>query len=148
MATLPSPTNCRQTPDSHVIFDCTGGRRRSFREKLLAAPHPSITMLKPLQPHRIEHLVHGARWLGAAGLAHDLRRHASNRHIVRYRLHHHGTRGDARTMANLDIAEDLCTRADHDAMADFGMAILVLLAGAAERHTMEDRHIILDHRGL
>src|SRR5262249_55030938 len=48
-------------------------------------------------------------------------------------------------MADLDIAENLGAGADHDAAPDFRMTILVLLAGTAERHIVQDRHIILDH---
>ena len=51
-------------------------------------------------------------------------------------------------MADLDIAEDLGAGADHHAMADFRMAVLVLLAGAAERDVMQDRDVVVDHRGL
>src|SRR3974390_549995 len=51
-------------------------------------------------------------------------------------------------MPNLDIAENLGAGADHHAAADLRVTVLVLLAGAAERHVMQDRHVILDHRGL
>ncbi len=39
-------------------------------------------------------------------------------------------------------------RADQHAVADFRMAVAVFLAGTAERHTMQHRHIVIDHRGL
>jgi hypothetical protein len=51
-------------------------------------------------------------------------------------------------MADLDIAEDLSAGADQDAMTDFRMAVLVLLAGAAERDAMQDRDVVLDQRSL
>ena len=53
--------------------------------------------------------------------------------------------GDARAMADLDIAEDLRPRADQHAVADFGMAVAGLLAGAAEGDALQDRHVVLDH---
>ncbi len=53
-----------------------------------------------------------------------------------------------RAMADLDVAEDLGAGADQHAMTDLGMTILVLLAGAAERHAVEDRDIVVDHSGL
>ena len=56
--------------------------------------------------------------------------------------------GDAGAMADLDIAEDLGAGADQDAAADLGMAVAGLLAGAAERHAVQDRDVVLDHRGL
>ena len=96
----------------------------------------------------VEHLVHGARRLGAAGLADDLRRHAGDSDVVRHRLEHHRAGGDARAMADLDIAEDLGAGADQHAAADLRMAVPVLLAGAAERHAVQDRDVVLDHRGL
>ena len=50
--------------------------------------------------------------------------------------------------ADLDIAEDLGAGADQHAVADLGMAVAGLLAGAAERHVLQDRDIVLDHRRL
>src|SRR4249920_1054199 len=51
-------------------------------------------------------------------------------------------------MADLDIAENFRTRPDQHAMANLRMAILVLLAGAAERDAVQDRNVVLDHSGL
>src|ERR1700733_2473575 len=51
-------------------------------------------------------------------------------------------------MADLDIAENLRPRPDQYAMADLGMAVLVLLAGAAERDAVQDRNVVLDDSGL
>ena len=61
---------------------------------------------------------------------------------------HHRAGRDARAMADLDIAENLRARPDHHAVADLGMAVLVLLAGAAERHAVQDRDVVLDDGGL
>ena len=36
--------------------------------------------------------------------------------------------------------------ADQHAMADFWMAVAALLAGAAQRHAVQDRDVVLDHR--
>ena len=64
-------------------------------------------------------------------------------------VEHDRAGGDARAMTDLDIAEDLLgARSDQYAAADFRMAISRLLAGAAERHLLQDRHVILDDRGL
>src|SRR5437763_9177599 len=51
-------------------------------------------------------------------------------------------------MPDLDIAENLGPGADHHAAADFRMAVLVLLAGAAERNAVQDRDVVVDHRGF
>ena len=61
---------------------------------------------------------------------------------------HHGAGGDARAMTDLDIAENFRARPDQHAVADLGMAVLVLLAGAAERDAVQDRDVVLDHGGL
>src|SRR6185312_2954181 len=54
-------------------------------------------------------------------------------------------RRNTRAMANLDIAEDLRARTDQHTAPDLGMTVLVLLAGAAERHAVQDRNIVVDH---
>ena len=62
-------------------------------------------------------------------------------------MEHHGAGCDPRAMTHLDIAEDLGSGADEHAVADLGMTVAALLAGAAERHVLEHRHVVLDHRG-
>ena len=61
---------------------------------------------------------------------------------------HHRAGGDAGAMADLDIAEDFCAGADHDAVADFGVAVFPFLAGAAQGHVVQYRDIVADLRGL
>src|SRR5258708_33314779 len=51
-------------------------------------------------------------------------------------------------MADLDIAENFRARPDQHAVANFGMAVLVLLAGAAKRNAVQDRDVVFDHSGL
>src|SRR3974390_654330 len=101
-----------------------------------------------VEHHAVEHLVHRARRLGTARLADHLGGTARNRHVVWNRIDHHRTRGNARAVPDLDVAEDFCTRADHHAVADFRMTVLMLLAGAAEGNVMQDRHVVVDHRRL
>ena len=84
----------------------------------------------------------------AAGLADDLGRNARDRDVVRHRFQHHRARRDARAMSDLDIAENFRARADHHAVADLRMAVPVFLAGAAERHAMQDRDVVFDDGGL
>src|SRR6267143_554937 len=100
------------------------------------------------QSDRVDHLIHGARRLGAAGLADDPGGNPSYRHVMRHGLHHHGAGGNAGAMADLDIAENFRARSDQYAVADFGMAVLVLLAGAAKRNAVQDRDVVFDHSGL
>ena len=62
------------------------------------------------------------------------------------RLEHDAAGGDFAEGADFDIAEDLGARADHHAVADLRVAVAGLLAGAAERDVLQDRHFILDDR--
>src|SRR5580704_13934006 len=51
-------------------------------------------------------------------------------------------------MTDLDIAENFRARPDQYAMADFGMAVFVFLAGAAKGDAVQDRDIVFDNGGL
>src|SRR3954471_4537600 len=51
-------------------------------------------------------------------------------------------------MADFDVAENLCPRSYQHTATDFGMTILVFLASTAERDTMQDRDVVLDHSGF
>ena len=51
-------------------------------------------------------------------------------------------------MADFDIAENFGAGADHHAVADLRMAVAALLAGAAERHVVQHRDVVLDDRGF
>ena len=48
-------------------------------------------------------------------------------------------------MADLDIAENLGSGADQDAVGNLRMAVAAFLAGAAKRHAVQDRDVIADH---
>src|SRR5258707_7401317 len=100
------------------------------------------------QSDRVDHLIHSARRLGAARLADDPGGNPRYRHVMRHGLDHNGAGGDAGAMADFDIAENFRARSDQYAVADFGMAILVLLAGAAKRDAVQDRDVVFHHSGL
>src|SRR5690242_21520411 len=51
-------------------------------------------------------------------------------------------------MADLDIAENFCARSDQHAVTNLRVTVLVLLAGAAERDAVQDRHVVVDDSGL
>src|SRR5689334_6605888 len=121
----------------------------SNRKTILLSPSKRIGKLQTgLQPRGVEHLIHGARRLRTAGFADDFGGDAGHGHIVRHRPYHHRARGYPGTMTDLDIAEYLCARSDHDTTANLGMAVLVLLAGPAKRDAMQDRDVILDNSGF
>ena len=48
----------------------------------------------------------------------------------------------------MDVAQHLGPRPDQDAIADLGVAIALILAGAAQRHRMQHRDIVAHHRGF
>ena len=48
--------------------------------------------------------------------------------------------------ADLDIAEYLRAGGDHHASPHLGMAIAALLAGAAQRHALQNRDVVVDDR--
>src|SRR5436190_18623889 len=100
------------------------------------------------QSDRIEHLIHGARWLCAAGLADNFRGNPRYGDVVRHRLHDDGAGRDAGAMADFDITENLGPCSDQHAAADFWMPVLVFLAGAAESYAMQDRDIVFDDSGF
>jgi len=52
----------------------------------------------------VKDLIHGARRLRAAGLADHLGRNAGHGDVVRHRFGHDRARGNARAMADFDIA--------------------------------------------
>ena len=51
-------------------------------------------------------------------------------------------------MTDFDVAENLGASTDQNAVANFRMAVACLLAGATERHVMQNRDIVLDHGGF
>src|SRR5450759_1288528 len=51
-------------------------------------------------------------------------------------------------MADLDIAENFRASPDQYAAADLGVAVLIFLAGPAQRDTVQDRDVVFDHSGL
>src|SRR5260221_6040862 len=50
-------------------------------------------------------------------------------------------------MADLDVAESFRARPDQYAVPDLGMAVLVLLASAAQRDAVQNRDVSLHHSG-
>ena len=81
------------------------------------------------------------------GLADDARRNAGHRLVVRDRMQNDRACGDARAMSDLDVAEDLRTRANQYAVPHLRMAIAHFFACAAERHILQHRNVVLDQSG-
>src|SRR5262249_11912129 len=67
---------------------------------------------------------------------------------MRDRFEHNRSGRNARAVTNLDITEDLGASADQYPAADFRVAIACLLTRAAKGHVLQDRRVILNHRGL
>ena len=94
-----------------------------------------------------DELVHRPGRIVAAGGADHARRHTDDRRVRRHRPQHHRARRHPGAGPDLDVAQDLGAGADHHAAADLGVAVAALLAGTAQGHGVEDRHVVLDHRG-
>src|SRR3954451_15892384 len=103
---------------------------------------------EPSESDGIEHLIHGARWLRAAGLADNFGGDPRYCDVVRHRLHDDGAGRDAGAMADLDIAENFGPCSDQHAAADLWMSVLVFLASAAESNAMQNRDVVFDHSGF
>src|SRR5690348_7045650 len=100
----------------HLPCPANASKRRSIPKSAL--PSDSV--------HLREAMVHGTGRLLASGRADDLRRNAGYRGIMGHRLENDRSGGDSGTMADFDIAEDLGTGSDQDAMADLGMPVAAL----------------------
>ena len=51
-------------------------------------------------------------------------------------------------MPDLDIAQYLCPRSNHDSVSNFWVAIADLIARPPERHVVEQGHIVINDGGL
>ena len=58
------------------------------------------------------------------------------------------TRTDLGVAADLNIAEHFCPSTQQHAVTHLRVPIATLLAGAAERHLVQDRNVIADNRSL
>lgn len=76
--------------------------------------------------------------------AHHLGRHAHGGAVGGQVLEHHAACADAGVVADVDWAEDLGARADEDIVAQGGMALAGVLAGAAEGHAVVDGAVVAD----
>ncbi len=61
---------------------------------------------------------------------------------------HHGIGAHAAVVADGDGAEDLGPGPDDHAIADRRVALLVRETRTPECHSLVDRHVVTDHRGL
>jgi hypothetical protein len=93
-------------------------------------------------------LVHRPRRAAGGIDPHHPRRHAGHRGSRRHRAQHHRPRCYACIVADDDIAQELRSRADYDAGADFRMPFGRFDARAAQRHVLLDGHVVADHRRL
>ena len=64
------------------------------------------------------------------------------------RANHHRTGPDFHVVADPYVAEHLGARADHHVVAQRGVALALLLAGAAQRHALVEQHVVADLGGL
>src|SRR5207237_8495749 len=81
-------------------------RRRAPQGEADVRPSTNEGVFQTSRPQIVQHLVHRARGFRAAGFAHDLGRDARDGGVVRHWVKHHRPCGDARAVADLDVAED------------------------------------------
>ena len=67
--------------------------------------------------------------------------------LRRHRMQHNRTGGDARALANLDIAEDLGSGADQHALADLRDGGRRPPCRCRPGHVLQHRNVVLDDRG-
>ncbi len=68
--------------------------------------------------------------------------------VGRHVVDDHGVGADLRPLAHVDRAEQLGARAHDHVVPDGGVALAALEAGAAQRHTLVERHVVADLGGL
>ena len=78
----------------------------------------------------------------------DLGRDAHGGGVLRHVLDHHRAGGDAGVVVDGDGPQDLGPGADHHVVADGGVALAQLLAGAPQGHPLVEQHVVPDLRGL
>src|SRR5581483_8642585 len=78
----------------------------------------------------------------------DTARNATDRTVGRNVLVDDGVGPDPAVVSDGDGAEDFGAHADQDPIADGGVALDFLQAGASERHLMVHQHVVADHRRL
>src|SRR5438034_1505062 len=75
-------------------------------------------------------------------------RHADDNAVRWHLAHDDRARADAAAVADCEAADDLGAGADGDIVAERRVALLLLEAGAGEAHTLVERHVLADLRGL
>ncbi len=115
------PSTSRSNSSTRAMSDCSVTPTRSGSERVFEIG-----------------LVFGRMRLAARD---DLPRHADDDRIGRRGFDHDGVRADAAVAADLDRAEDLRARAHRHPIAQRGMALAFLQAGAAQRHRVIQRHL-------
>ena len=83
-----------------------------------------------------------------AGEADDPAGHADDRRIGRHLAQDDRIGRNARVVANLERAEHLRARADHDVVAERRVPLADVLARAAERHALIEQAVVADLGGL
>jgi len=82
--------------------------------------------------------------LGADDLAGD----ADDGGMIGDGMHHHTACADLDEVADDDVAEDLCAGADHNVIAEGGVAFPLFFAGAAESDSLVEEDIVADFGGF
>src|SRR5262249_61509211 len=75
-------------------------------------------------------------------------RHADDNAVRRHLAYDDRARADAAVVADGKAPDDLSAGPNSDVVAERRMALLFLETGAAEGHSLQQRHVVADLRGL
>ena len=78
----------------------------------------------------------------------DVARDTDDGGVVRYAAEDDGAGADAAIVSDGDVAQDLCAGADHDAVAQGGMALAFLLAGAPQGNALIEGDVVTHNGGF
>src|SRR5580692_5118200 len=129
MAKIPSLATCSSEYPSRC---CTASHDRTLASGLAI----------------LETLIHLAGWFLVGASADEARGHSRSSTLGRDPFQYDTAGSDLGTRANLDVAENSSPGSDHNAFANFRVAIAHILAGSAQRNTLKHGDSVLDNGSL
>ena len=73
---------------------------------------------------------------------------ADHGRVVWHRVNHHRAGADLHVVADADVSQNLGARADDHVVAEGGVPLALLLAGAAQGHALVEQNVVADFGGL
>src|SRR5690606_31808109 len=134
----------------HRAFGCAAGAAPALRARECRANLCAFAALRRAVGLTgvVEAVVHLRRRVRGLAAPDHARRHAGHGAVRRHVVQHHAAGADLGALAHDDVAENLRAGAHEHAAADLRVPVARFLAGPAERHFVQPRHVSVDHRGL